>query len=64
MGRGSCAGSSRGVRHSVRTFVEAPAASPAENDQPHKEKGQGEEVAGDGEDKGEGDAENFVISKL
>ena len=58
MGRGSCAGSSRGVRHSVRTFVEAPAANPAEDDQPHKEKGQGEEAAGDGEDKGEGGGEN------
>ena len=44
--------------------MEAPAASPAEDDQPHKEKGQGEEAAGDGEDKGEGGAENFVISKL
>ena len=44
--------------------MEAPAANPAEDDQPHKEKGQGEEAAGDGEDKGEGGAENFVISKL
>ena len=63
-GWGSCAGASRGVRPSVRTFVEAPAASPAEDDQPHKEKAQGEEATGDSEDTGEGGAENFVISKL
>ena len=44
--------------------MEAPAASPAEDDQPHKEKAQGEEATGDSEDTGEGGAENFVISKL
>ena len=59
---------SRGVPTSVRTFAEAPAASPTEDYWPHKEKAQGEEANAQGKDFEEagGDAggESFVMSQL
>ena len=59
------AGASRRAPASVRTFAEAPAASPTEDDWPHKEKATGEEANAQGKQREEdGGGESFVMSRL
>ena len=56
---------SRGVPTSVRTFAEAPAASPTEDNGPHKEKATGEEANAQGkQEEGDGGGESFMMSRL
>ena len=56
---------SRGVPTSVRTFAEAPAARPTEDNWPHKEKATGEEANAQGkQEEGDGGGESFMMSRL